>query len=552
MKYIKTIICSIFFLSVILLNIPVVLASQPKNLIADKSTNARTGSSTQRNICFVNGWYVSIFVDNASQVGLYYRTSSDSVVWGNEGTIDTSTYGLYDSGFDIDDDGVEYIGVGWCDRISTGGAGTYHRHYMFIRGLVNDNGTITLDAQSEVFGSGIYNSYDCGKIGVCFNPSTKHWFYVSGMDEGNPGAAYYYFNVYHTTNNATSWTRDYHSSGWGSSMSIRYTCPVVLATLTDDVWIYLVDYTSTDIHYLKWDGASISIATQITPTNYFGANTIKEACFSGTMVDELTVLVYTRAVSSEDYAFAKRHYANNNTWPVGETIIGTDATNHITYPSVSGRTNGDFIGAWVEIGDIYTRRLFRNNMSWENEETTWGTDFTTPVYIHGAKIETSHLFTWQEDSYTDIYFGSKGTSITVTFYQNGNGHFYVDGTEKSNGTIAYYFGNAGIELQALPHINYTLSYFLENETELLDNPYSYIITDTVDLWAIFTSAGGSPPVLSGNATESTVLDGYSFYNNSTTTIRIGTYEETQDSFPIGIGIGIVVGIIVGTVIGRRD
>jgi hypothetical protein len=182
-------------------------------------------------------------------------------------------------------------------------------------------------------------------------------------------------------------------------------------------------------------------------------------------------------------------------------------------------------------------------------------------------------------------YGTLGSGVVVGPYLSvsytTNGVVYRSGTLINNNSIIDIGGD--VLLMALPNSNKTFIRWLINGTSFTTNPKTITVIYNTTAWCYF----GGFPSLNGNATESDVLwgqtfynndytlkygtyvamppfdfadgntteeyvfQGYCFYNNSTEP-RYGIYEPQQDTFPIGIGAGIVIGLIVGIMMGKRD
>jgi len=155
--------------------------------------------------------------------------------------------------------------------------------------------------------------------------------------------------------------------------------------------------------------------------------------------------------------------------------------------------------------------------------------------------------------YTVRVFALITVSVWATYYiagVNNSGKLYVSvggvsvAANMANGTSVQYANQTSLLLMGLPAYNFAFQGFNGSKLGVAwsntSNPHTLQLYSNCSVWVWFFNASSGAFTFSGNASESDVLTGHSFYNNSTT-IRYG-------SMVIGVGGGVnafPVGLLMG-------
>jgi hypothetical protein len=172
--------------------------------------------------------------------------------------------------------------------------------------------------------------------------------------------------------------------------------------------------------------------------------------------------------------------------------------------------------------------MFLVNDAWGSAEIIASLDW---IEINGASGGSNNLYLQPMDDSVSMSrtggtgdYGTLGSGYVIgpflSVSYTTNGTVYRSGTLITNNSVLDIAGS--IQLEALSSSNCSFIRWLINGTSNTLNPRTITVLSNTTVWCIFQA----PIVLTGNATESDVLDGQTFYNNSTSAIRTGSYVPT--------------------------
>lgn len=231
----------------------------------------------------------------------------------------------------------------------------------------------------------------------------------------------------------------------------------------------------------------------------------------------------------KSYTMAATHYVEIDVWEYHNDNYNTTGKHNIAIGISSSQ-------------QYYDMNLLKGQWNYKTLIQQWTTGVKTLLLImvtsDAHALGAGIYFDVRWDEYFVRMYSSSGdptqgawsyeiSRYATIIYYTTNGVAYLSGTEGTafsavvNGST-YQMGGHVLTLYALPSSNKTYVNMIVNGTTYkTSNPDTVSGTYNTTVWICF----GTPPAPFtpvGNATEADVLDGQTFYNNSTT-IRTGSY-----------------------------
>lgn len=458
--------------------------------IGTSATNGSFMHPLQRKIIYDGTYYWVFYWDNTNVV---YRYSSDLVTW--SGTATLWNYGPYGraAGLDVLRNGTKVI-------VATGSGG-YGAYYA--EGIINST-TITWGATRTIFTTGYYYF----GISMILMPSGRVFVFFHLYDK--------YPTYYYTDNAGVSWA------------TVQLTNPTISASTGGTTIVNLLN--SEAMSFLK-DTGNVLYSNKLTGTVTWSAlSSIATGLYTGSgFWSTLSVgdIVHVVWKDASNLLWYKQYNDAAGTWGILTQV----------YVSAVAATSNPILQYDVATTTLYLLYITGNKVNYFTRPDNTGDWDINPTELSDETTDTitDGAFCTAPDrtlnGYLIMGYVTKAANpwnvkiralaivtYTATYYLQSNGKLYIASSNIENGTVKTYVASTSIVLMALPNSNYTFIRFLIGAVSQTANPYTHTIVANIVIWVHF----GTLPTLSGNAIESDVKSGKTFYNNSTSTIRTGT------------------------------
>lgn len=416
---------------------------------------------------------------------------------------------------------------------------TGHESYTiwFIRGSISGT-TITWGSSVRIHNSGTYYN----GLGFCRLANgrllvTYHHYATGG-------------NAYYSDNEGVNWS----SLNDGTSATITSsTGGTVLVAMTSSKAMAFWKDSSNSLWYTRYASGAWGTMTAFASTTLTAGWTY----FSATASGDVVWLVY---LDSSSYLKLRYWTDATSTWSSVESPYGSTAVSG-AFPTISVDVlTGMVYVFWAVADNIYyviryTDGSYSSRQTLITETTDTITENSFCISFNSQKSTILVAYTAKTASpYVIRTYFIHSQSVHVTYYISGvsnSGKVYVSQgisvpINMANGTVTQYGNQSELILFGLPA--YAFSFHGWSGTSSSnDNPWSLTLYTNRTIYATFYNT-----TLIGNATEGHVMDGYTFYNNSTT-LRYGTFVATagEDSIWFVLGIAGIAFLAIGLVFTAR-
>jgi len=242
--------------------------------------------------------------------------------------------------------------------------------YIFRKGIINFDGTITWDDPVEVYWSDSW--YDSNYPAIA-RAADGTWWVASAVNTSGTDHSY---KIWSSPDGVTFTER------YSESFSVaRYTTTQILPQKTGGVVYFVIAryYDNTTISWIKWDGSSMGSRQTKSISNGMG-NNLKKERFSATRdPNNIMHMVWVRSADSSIC------YINwdGTTW--GDETLVESVPSGITDPCIGV---GRFVRVWkLQLfwlrGNVIYHREYDG--SWQGSDTPFGTSFASPTYLTCGK-----------------------------------------------------------------------------------------------------------------------------------------------------------------------